>query len=208
MIDHDLRSPADLPWPRKGDVLFEAADDWCHNACINLQFFNWDWYASGYKHAGDVLVQHVIDTRDHRDTLVFPIVFNYRQYLELRLKELIVVGRTLSDEAGEFPPTHNLRTLWDTCRVIIAQSDVGATDADFDAIDDAITQFCAADSGSDSFRYPVDRDGNPSIPDHLRVINLRQLRDRVDALATFLEGVSMAFSVYLDYKSDMQSAYW
>jgi hypothetical protein len=110
MTDDEFRSPVELPWPKKGDVLFDSADDWYHNACINLRFFNWDVYASGYKHAGDLLVQHVIDTRNHRDTLVFPIVFNYRQYIELRLKELILIGRILSDESPEFPPTHNLRT--------------------------------------------------------------------------------------------------
>src|SRR5438132_10675486 len=112
MIDDSFNSPINLLWPQKGDVLFDSADDWYHNACINLRFFNWDWYASGYKLAGDVLVQHVVDTRDHRDTLVFPIVFNYRQYLELRLKEIIIVGRILSDEASEFPPEHDLRVLW------------------------------------------------------------------------------------------------
>lgn len=82
MIDDDLKSPIDLRYPQKGDVFFEAAEDWYYNGCINLRYFNWDWYASGYKYAGDVLVQHVMDTRDHRDTLVFPIVFNYRQYLD------------------------------------------------------------------------------------------------------------------------------
>jgi hypothetical protein len=204
MIDDDLNSPVDLRYPQKGDVLFESAEDWYHNACINLRFFNWDWYASGYKHAGDVLVQHVIDTRDHRDTLVFPIVFNYRQYLELRLKELIFVGRQLSNEAPEFPATHNLRDLWNICRPIIAEPDLGATETDFEAIDDAISEFCLVDPGSYSFRYPVDRDGSPSISDTLRVINLRQLRDRIDALANFLDGVSMAFSAWLD---DMAGAY-
>jgi len=207
MTDDEFRSPAELPWPKKGDVLFDSADDWYHNACINLRFFNWDVYASGYKHAGDVLVQRVIDTRNHRDTLVFPIVFNYRQYIELRLKELIMVGRILSDEVPEFPRTHNLRSLWNTCRPIIAEGAIGATDTDLDAIDDAIAQFSTVDPGSDSFRYPVDRDGNLSISDDLQIINLRQLRDRIDALATFLDGASMAFSAYMDYKADMQSSY-
>src|SRR5437879_6163122 len=145
MIDDPFESPVDLPWPRKGDILFDSAEDWYHNACINLRHFNWDWYASGYKYAADVLVQHVIDTRDHRDTLVFPIVFNYRQYVELRLKKIILVGRMLSDEVAEFPHTHNLRVLWNTCRSIIADSEPSASETDLDAIDDAISQFCVVD---------------------------------------------------------------
>ena len=101
--DSPFDSPTDLPWPRKGDRLFDGAEDWYHNACLNWRYDNWELYASGYNTAGDILVQHIIDTRSDRDTLVFPIVFNYRQYLELRCKEIIRVGKVLADEAAEFP---------------------------------------------------------------------------------------------------------
>jgi len=59
-----------------------------------------------------------------------------------------------------------------------------------------------------SLRYPVDRQGNSSISDALHAINLRQLRDAVNRIASFLEGVSLAYSAYLDYKADMLTAYW
>jgi hypothetical protein len=54
----------------------------------------------------------------------------------------------------------------------------------------------------------VDRNGNSSIPEALHVINLRQLRDVINRVASFFDGVSMAFSAYLDYKADMESAFW
>lgn len=206
--DNPLDSPTELPWPRKGDKLFASAEDWYHNACLNWQFDNWELYASGYKTAGDVLVQHIIETRSDRDTLVFPIVFNYRQYLELRCKEIIRVGRMLSDEAAEFPKTHDIRILWAICRDIIAELEPSASIADLEAIDEAIEQFCSVDPKSEGFRYPEDRQGKSSIPAGLHIINLRQLRDVIARVASFFDGVSMAFSVYLDHKADMQSASW
>jgi hypothetical protein len=207
-IDSPFNSPVELPWPRKGDILFDRADDWYHNACLNCRYDNWELYATGYKTAGDILVQHVIDTRSDRDTLVFPIVFNYRQYLELRCKEIIQVGRVLADETPDFPRTHDLHALWNLCRRIITDGEPNASNSDLEAIDEAIAQFSAVDVKSESFRYPVDRQGNNSISDALHVINLRQLRDAVNRIALFFEGVSMAYSAYLDYKADMQSAYW
>jgi hypothetical protein len=51
-------------------------------------------------------------------------------------------------------------------------------------------------------------DENSQRPDALHVINLRQLRDAVNRIASFFDGVSMAYSAYRDYKADMQSAYW
>jgi len=207
--DNPFDSPIDLPWPRKGDVLFDGgADDWYHNACLNSRYDNWEMYAAGYKLAGDILVQHIIDKRDDRDTLVFPIVFNYRQYLELRCKEIIMVGRILADEAAEFPKTHDIQRLWTICRAIVADGEPSASDADLEAIDEAIAQFCAVDPRSESFRYPVDREGNSSLPETLHVINLRNLRDVINRVGSFFDGVSMAFSAYMDYKADMQSAYW
>jgi hypothetical protein len=150
-------APIELPWPKKGQVLFSGANDWYHNACINLRHFNWDWYATGYKHAGDILVQHVIDTRNHRDTLVFPIVFNYRQYLEVRCKEIIMLGKLLAHAEPEFPNKHNLRLLWDTCRSMITTHEPSASQMDLEAVDESIAEFCSVDPESYSFRYPVDR---------------------------------------------------
>ncbi len=193
-----------LPWPRKGDTLFDSADDWYHNARVNWLPDGWDAYAIGYKRAGDILVGHIVDMHRDRDKIVFPIVFNYRQYIELRLKKLIRDGRRLLDEQEPFPRTHDLQKLWSSCRDLISKIEPNGSKADIEAVDDAIEKFCSVDPGSDSFRYPVDRDGNPSLPDTLRLINLRQLRDAMDRLAAFFDAVSTMFSVYLDRKHEME----
>jgi hypothetical protein len=197
----------DSPWPRKSDRFFESADDWDHNACVNWLLDGWDLYAVGYKRAGDILVNHIVDTHLEQDMLVFPIVFNYRQYIELQSKQLIRLGRRLLDKYEPFPRTHNLQALWSICRALISEIEPSGSEADLEAVDDAIAQFCSVDPSSEGFRYPVSRDGGPSLPDALRIINLRQLRDAIDRLAAFLDAISTMFSVYLEYKYEMERSF-
>jgi hypothetical protein len=100
-----MKSPAEMA----GHQLFAGADDWWHNACVGwAQPFKWDYYATGYKSAADVLVDNALTSRSNLDIHVFPIVFLYRQYLELRLKELVTSGRALVDRPAEQKPNHKL----------------------------------------------------------------------------------------------------
>jgi hypothetical protein len=41
MIKHAFDSVTELSWPPKGYVLFDNADDWYHNACLNWGFERW-----------------------------------------------------------------------------------------------------------------------------------------------------------------------
>ncbi|HMK50182.1 MAG TPA: hypothetical protein VK435_09020, partial [Thermodesulfovibrionales bacterium] len=78
------------PPPSADDKLFQSADDWWHNACLNYMHDSWPAYIIGYKKAADILVRHIKQKRRSQDTLVYPIIFLYRQYLELAIKNLIL----------------------------------------------------------------------------------------------------------------------
>jgi hypothetical protein len=79
-----------LRWPKAGDQLFKPSGEWDGNAHIaNHPTTRLVLMLGGYKRAADLLVQHATADRADRDTLVFPIIFNYRQFLELSLKYLI-----------------------------------------------------------------------------------------------------------------------
>ena len=54
----------------------------------------------GYKTAADLMVEAAASDRLSRDTLVFPIIFNYRQFLELSLKYQLA---TFGPEVGIKP---------------------------------------------------------------------------------------------------------
>ncbi len=197
----------DLPWPQKGDKLFAAGQDWWHNACLNYLGDDWELYVNGYKQAADVLVEHVIQIRSDQDTLVFPIVFLYRQYLELRLKQLIRDGCQLFDQPASFPKRHELGRLWAECRPILSKLESPVPASDLEAVDEAIAQFCAVDPISQAFRYPTDKEGQPSLPANLRYINLRNLAEVMEKISSFFDAAAMMISVYLEQKREIEREY-
>ena len=106
--------------PLTSSILFMSSADWWHNACLNFMGIDINAYAVGYKRAADFLVERVSQERRHQDTLVYPIAFLYRQYLELRLKELIHNGNMLLDiPLMEKNLHHGIDKLWEQCRDIL-----------------------------------------------------------------------------------------
>jgi hypothetical protein len=193
------------PLPTSGSVVFGSREDWQLNACLNFvdTESQWDLYADGYRRAGDILVDHAAATNSDQDILVFPIVFNYRQYLELRLKELLVLSRQLGDDREPIEPDHPLLPLWGRVRENIEK--YWPTDDNFDAVEEIIKQFNDVDPRSFAFRYPVKKDfGTPSLPDQQH-INLGQVRARISEIATVLDGVSALLSEYLDSKREQEA---
>lgn len=192
-------------WPKKGEQLFRSDIDWWHNACLNYCPDPLDLYALGYKRAGDFLAQHVIKTRRHQDVLVYPLVFLYRQYLELRLKELIKAGSLLIDKSQRFPKHHSINVLWKQCRKILEEAFPEDSSEDFDSVEDCIKQFSEHDPSSTAFRYPTDKKGKKSLPG-LTHINLKIFSEIMDNLASLLEAASTGISYYLDLKWEMESS--
>ena len=101
--------------PLPMEPIFTSDEDWHCNACLNWSDDALELYVLGYKMAADSLVAQIIETGRYQDSLVFPVCFLYRQYIELRLKEVIRSGRRLLDEPGAFPQHHKIQHLWDLC---------------------------------------------------------------------------------------------
>ena len=66
---------------------------------------DWDSYATGYKEAADAIMERIIADPAWIDTYLYPVMFLYRHYLELRMKEII--GKC----SGEVVYSHSLETL-------------------------------------------------------------------------------------------------
>ncbi len=72
----------------------------------------------GFREAGDLLVAESAAEPHRAMNLLYPVIFNYRQSLELRLKyPLMACG----PHAGEMPDyrQHRLKGLWSKCRRVI-----------------------------------------------------------------------------------------
>ena len=193
------------PWPRKGDSLFISDTDWWHNACLNYPGIDINAYAIGYKQAADFLVQYVSQERRYQDTLVYPIAFLYRQYLELRLKQLIRSGSMLLDILhNSKKPHHGIYQYWKQCRSILENIWPNEKAADFNIIEECVAEFVRVDPSSTGFRYPTSKNGSLSL-EGLTHINLRNLGEVMNRIAALLDSASTGIEELIQNKNDVES---
>ncbi len=178
---------ADFRWPHTGDKVFIASDDPFANAAITSdEFTRRSIMPDGYKKAGDLLVDACEADRFARDYLVFPVIFNYRQFLELSLKYQIA---TYGPSVGIEPiwNTHRLEKLWAAFLDVLESYGTADPDHADDAVEETVLEFAKIDPGSDSYRYPVDNKGNP-LPVTYKDLHLPTLKDNMEAVANYFEG--------------------
>ena len=185
-------------WPTKGDKPFVVADDPLDNANIaDNEFTRLVLMMTGYKEAADLMVDRSGGDRSSRDTLVFPIIFNYRQFLELSLKyQLAVFGPRVDIRANW--KTHDLAELWSEFLAMLERYGTEDPDEADPVVGEIILEFAKIDPGSYSYRYPVDRKGNP-IPVAYSDLHLPTLADVMKAVDGYFTGCD-------GYLSDLLSA--
>ena len=148
------------PWPQKGMSLLQAVSGgpWRANAQMYLGP-DWVAYQHGYELATRLLLERAASGRD-QDVLIFPILFNARQAIELALKEIVVIGIRLG-HTEPYPMTHNLLTLWVAAnRVLVeAGADEEESTTAFEAL---LRELHVADPTAITFRYPEDTKRGPS----------------------------------------------
>ncbi len=185
--------------------LFCSDKDWQNNACINYVHDPLELFASSYKEAADALAEKVISTSRNQDTLVYPVVFLYRHYLELRLKEIIRQSRIFLNENPDFPKHHKINDLWITVKELVNQilkDEESFPEPNF--TEHVINEFSYYDADSFSFRYPTDKRGNNPLEGMLH-INIRHLSEMIHEASDYLEFVSTGISVYNEQKREMLS---
>lgn len=203
----ELNLDAEFPWPAEGDDPYKLTESARRLiACLNFTHDE-PWYAiaEGFKMSADLAVAHVESTGHDQDFLVYPIVFSYRHYLEVMLKQLLRDLRQLFDiEDDSIPGTHSLETLWNIAEPLLVQhTDDPETYANVRA---SLRRFNELDPRSDSYRYPIDRKGDPHLKG-VHNIDLGQMRAVVERLAAFLDGASTGVQVDLEAKHEMAQWY-
>jgi hypothetical protein len=194
----------EIPWPKKGDKLFRPDIDWEHNACLNYLPDMSEAYISGYKLAGGILVEYIKQKKYNQDLLVYPIGFLYRQYLELRLKDIIKVGIELYDMNDKVPLHHDIIKLWVLAKVILKKKWPKGYSKDLAIIEKHIKKYAKVDPISMSFRYSADKKGNKALKG-ISHINLRNLAEVIDRMSALLDGASMGLTEHLDLKKAVES---
>ena len=199
-----IRAQVELPSP-----CYEGPRIGGNNAWIGRPADSWWLYAAGYKKAADILVDHIALQQRDQDTLVYPILFLYRQHIELRLKHLAKDACSLLEEEFQLTVTHNLDPLWRSLR-----KHVSAIEAKFGAMGDQavldeaeriLLALGAIDPKGKTFRYPESIKGEshrPNVPH----INVQHFRDEIEKLTELLEGIDTHLGVLRDMRSDWLSS--
>ncbi|BAZ94055.1 polyribonucleotide nucleotidyltransferase [Thiohalobacter thiocyanaticus] len=174
-------------WPTAGDKPFVVADDPFDNANIaDNEFTRLVLMMTGYKEAADLMVERSANDRPARDTLVFPIIFNYRQFLELTLKyQLATYGPAVGIRANW--ETHDLAALWSEFLAMLERYGTEDPDEADPVVGEIILEFAKIDPRSYSYRYPVDRKGNP-VPVAYSDLHLPTLADVMKAVDGYFTG--------------------
>ncbi len=187
-------------WPRPGDKAFRTNDDYQANAPLEKHgHARLVLMADGYKMGADAMVAEALGDTYKSATLVFPILFNYRHFIELSIKyTLATYGRAV----GIKPiwNTHDLIPLWN--RLLEVFDAYGTEDPDDGdpIVGEIVGEFAKLDPDSFAHRYPVDTKGK-LIELTMEEIDLETLRDVMGAVDNFFTGVDG----YLDYLRDAGS---
>ena len=153
-----------------------------------------DFHAAGYRQATEILLCRFLEDPDgtagERDSLILPILFLFRHYLELRFKDIIICGQCLTGKSPHYPAeyNHDIKKLWkevqNLCNALLEPSWL----SEFDKIGKCVTDLCKLDPNSTSFRYPCDKNGRP-VFQHL-VVGLKTLHATVESIGDCLDGIS------------------
>jgi hypothetical protein len=159
-----------------------------YNACLNYTGKEFHIYSYGYQKAAERVIQSALHDQEPIDILIYPIIFLYRQFLELRLKELIIC----LDSEAPVENHHHLLRLWQRFISLVEQTDTNPKCEEFEATESLIREFTTLDPHSMVFRYPVDKKGEEhKKPDLINIINLAEVMYRT---SFFLECIRLHFN--------------
>jgi hypothetical protein len=173
------------------DRFFKTSVDQCTAGWQRKWLENFGGYADKYTGAFDQLADVVRDNTYNKDQLTYPIMFLARHILELRLKELNHLCIQLKF-LKETKPTHSLLTLWKSFDEVYH----GEKNEHYFKVGKLITELHNVDSKSDTFRYPIHKDGTPTATSEF--VDIENFIDVFSKLDVFLEGVEMELHQLID----------
>jgi hypothetical protein len=150
------------------------------------------------------MAAYVADHRREQDGLIYPFLYDWRQHIELALKQLIIETEELLDVESPAPFGHKLDELWTRLRTALeAVDEPGPEQAELDNVGAVIVEVQRLDPFGDAFRYPLTRGSAPTLTD-VDLLSFQAINDAFVPVANFLEDARCAVSFWLDNKRDLE----
>lgn len=132
-------------------------------------------YALGYKQSVLILLKNVLKNRTCLDTLVYPIVYNARHYVELSLKSTIEYLNFINlvfvpNYKKEELRTHSLYKLMNCVKRLSAVEP--RYKEIVDCIGNFVSQYYEIDDSAETFRFPMSHQGHERHLENQGCINL------------------------------------
>ena len=163
--------------------------------------------SEGYRLSADSLYQEIKKSEwINKQYLSCAMIFSFRQFIEIRLKELIYLGKRELFDEPKFKTTHSLEDLFQTyVKEVLIKVDPTYDKKMVSVVNKLIHEFNYIDPKSMSFRYPVDKDLNPI--HNLQNFNIDNFKDVMDKLANFFDCQLETIQLLEDYNSEMAAEY-
>lgn len=203
--DNGIFAFPNYPRPDSVSVLFASSGKRRSEVLIGGRDNDWDLYCMGYWRAADALVDHLTQTRNpsverpyaaYWESQAYAILFLYRHYLELRLKELFLA---YGGDPAHIGREHRLLKIWELVRKqeegALSETPSGDVLVDLDTAEKIIKEFDRIDKDSQAFRYPKDRKGKLTITQ--MQLDLIRLKRALGWLSQFLDGWSTGVYEYM-----------
>ena len=145
--------------------LFDCSENTWANACVGDNGSPGYWeYARGFSKAANLLLDFALEHSDpiDIDTLVYPIFFNMRHSIELRIKSAIGMLISMAKFRGvnysiDLVKSHDIGRLWMCFKDEALKVDSRYSDL-IGSLDDYIFDLNLVDSTGQVFRYPYSND--------------------------------------------------
>ena len=188
-------------FPAKGDKLFISIPHegrWLPSGIKDIFKLS-----EGYRLSAVSLYQEIKKNEwINKQYLSSAMIFSFRQFLEVRLKELIYIGKRELFEDPQFKATHSLEDLFQTyTKEVLPKADPSFDKEMVSIVNKLIHEFNFIDPKSMSFRYPVDKELN--LNHNLPNFDIDNFKEVMDKLANFFDSQLEILQMLEDYNAEM-----
>lgn len=163
--------------------------------------------SEGYRMAG-VNIYNAIKQNEwiNKPFMACSMIFCFRQFLEVRLKELVYLGKKELFETPDFIKEHSLTKLFeDFVKSVLPKIDTNYDRTMVDNVRNLINEFNSIDPISMSFRYPVDKQNKASL--NIPNLDIDNFKKVMDKLSNYFDSQLEVIALLQDFNAEMAAEY-
>lgn len=189
-------------------------DDWITNAYYSGLSNENEALIEGYARASKHLIEIALENRHEGDYLILPILYLFRHHIELGIKEAYLLLQKLESKTIDYKSlkqqgffNHKLKRK-ELDEIIKWGKKQWENEPVPQDVLDIIYAVHEIDPDGQTLRYSYNREGLPNRDNAQSIlIGYHNLKEQVEKVTLFIDGMITALSVELDFKYEMEREY-